>query len=126
MKLSLNTLRETGAFTGRPVEREIKWKGADGEEHIATTYVRPLGYHSAKFDILAIDGKADSVAGRIASSICDENGDPVFTPSDITGHADPERGALDGNLTIALLVAIHEVNSMGKESSQPTTSSGVS
>lgn len=31
MKLTLDTLKKTGAFTGRPVEKEIKWKGADGE-----------------------------------------------------------------------------------------------
>lgn len=44
MKLTLDTLKKTGAFTGRPVEKEIKWKGADGKEHVATTYIRPLGY----------------------------------------------------------------------------------
>ncbi|HBZ1373856.1 phage tail protein, partial [Klebsiella pneumoniae] len=27
MQLTLDTLKETGAFTGRPVEKEIKWKG---------------------------------------------------------------------------------------------------
>ncbi|MGI3453136.1 phage tail assembly chaperone family protein, TAC, partial [Citrobacter arsenatis] len=26
MKLTLDTLKKTGAFTGRPVEKEIKWK----------------------------------------------------------------------------------------------------
>ena len=36
MLLTLDTLKETGAFTGRPVEKEIKWKGRDGQEHIAT------------------------------------------------------------------------------------------
>ena len=30
----------------------------------------------------------------------------VFTVADVTGEADPERGALDGNLAVALLVAI--------------------
>ncbi|RZA49476.1 phage tail protein, partial [Enterobacter hormaechei] len=38
----------------------------------------------------------DGVAGRIASSICDVEGHPVFTVADVTGEADPERGALDG------------------------------
>ena len=78
MKLTLDTLKKTGAFTGRPVEKEIKWKGADGEEHIATTYVRPLGYHTATSDVLAGLGKIDGVAGRIAASICDEDGHQVF------------------------------------------------
>ncbi len=113
MKLSLKTLTTTGAFTGRPVEKEITWKQGE-EEFKATTFIRPLGYHSAKSDLMAFGGKIDSVAGRIAASVCDEEGHAVFTPEDITGEADPERGALDGALTIALLVAIQEVNDLGK------------
>ncbi|EAY1180469.1 phage tail assembly chaperone family protein, TAC [Salmonella enterica subsp. enterica serovar Saintpaul] len=125
MKLTLDTLKKTGAFTGRPVEKEIKWKGADGEEHIATTYVRPLGYHTATSDVLAGLGKIDGVAGRIAASICDEDGHQVFKVADVTGEADPERGALDGNLTVALLVAIQQVNDLGKANSAQKTNSGV-
>lgn len=56
MQLTLDTLKETGAFTGRPVEKEIKWKGRDGKEHIATVYVRPMGYHTTKAELLAYNG----------------------------------------------------------------------
>lgn len=124
MKLTLDYLKKEEAFTGRPVEKEIIWKDKNGNEHKATTYVRPMGYHTATSEVLAITGKIDGVAGRIAASICDENGQQVFTIEDITGVADPERGALDGSLTVALLVAIQEVNSMGKASSAQMTSSG--
>jgi hypothetical protein len=113
MKLTMDSLKEVGAFTGRPVEREITWKIGD-VEHTATVYVRPLSYQSAVQDLRAITGKADGVAGRIASSICDEEGNPVFTIADITGDADPDRGAIDGNLTMALLTVIGEVNGAGK------------
>lgn len=113
MKLTLESLKEHGAFTGRPVEKEITWKQGD-KELTATVFVRPLGYYTAQAEILAIGGKVDGVAGRIAASICDETGKPVFTAADITGEADPERGALDGNLTVALLVAIQQVNNLGK------------
>jgi len=116
MKLTLDSLKETGAFTGRPVEKEITWKQGENDI-VATVYIRPLGYHSAKSDILSSNGKIDNVAGRIAASICDEKGHPVFTAEDITGEADPERGALDGNLTVALLIAIGEVNELGKTKS---------
>lgn len=113
MKLTLDTLREVGAFTGAPVEREIKWR--QGEQEItATVYVRPLSYRAAISDLRASTGHGDAAAGRIAASICDEHGNPVFTPQDITGEADPERGALDGNLTVALLAVIGEVNNLGK------------
>lgn len=113
MNLTLDSLKEMGAFTGAPVEREITWKIGDNE-HTATVYVRPLSYLSAKSDLLAMGGKGDAVAGRIAASICDAEGKPVFTPEDITGEADPDRGPLDGNLTMALLSVIGEVNGMGK------------
>lgn len=113
MNLSIESLKEMGAFTGAPVEREITWKQGD-KELAATVFVRPLSYLSAKSDLLAMGGKVDAVAGRIAASICDAEGKPVFTPEDITGEADTERGPLDGNLTYALLNVIGEVNGMGK------------
>jgi hypothetical protein len=72
------------------------------------------------YEVQASTGQVDAVAGRIAASICDENGKAVFTPGIITGDEDPERGALDGNLTIALLEVIGQVNRLGKTQS-PTT-----
>jgi hypothetical protein len=113
MQLSIDSLKEMGAFTGAPVEREISWKQGD-KEFKATVFVRPLGYLSAVSDVLAAGGKRDGLAGRIASCICDEKGAPVFTVGDITGEADPERGPLDGNLSMALMAVIAEVNNMGK------------
>lgn len=116
MQLSIDSLKQMGAFTGAPVEREITWKQG-GDELTATVYVRPLSYLSARADLAALTGKSDGVAGRIAACICDQEGKPVFTPADITGEADPERGPLDGNLTMALLSVIGEVNGLGKTQS---------
>lgn len=116
MLLSIDNLANAGAFTGAPIEREIIWKQGE-KELTATVYVRPLSYQSARSDLLAMTGKTDPVAGRIAASICDAEGNPVFTPADITGEADPARGALDGNLTMALLAVIGDVNQMGKTTS---------
>lgn len=123
MKLNLDSLKQAGAFTGRPVEKEITWKQGD-KEITATVYIRLMGYHDAVSNVLSAVGRIDGVAGRIAASICDENGAPVFTVADITGEADPERGALDGALTVALLVAIQQVNDLGKANSAQTTNSG--
>ncbi|WP_024669182.1 phage tail assembly chaperone family protein, TAC [Pseudomonas tremae] len=126
MKLSLESLRGVGAFTGRPVEKEIKWQQGE-EEIVATVYVRPMGFQTAVNDVLSAAGRLEIHAGRIAASICNEEGKPVFTVDDITGEADPERGALDGNLTMALMKAIAEVNNLGKTKPSPTTkSSGTS
>lgn len=125
MKLTIDTLKTAGAFTGRPVEKDITWKQGE-KEFTATVYIRPLGYHTAMTDVMAASGRLDGVAGRIAASICDEDGKPVFKPQDITGEADPARGALDGALTIALLVAIQEVNDLGKTSLPEKTKYGAS
>lgn len=136
MKLNLEALTQAGAFTGRPVEREIKWKQGE-TELVATVFVRPLGYQTAVNDVLSATGRHDNYAGRIAASICDEQGKPVFTVLDITdGPLDPAElakdpgstkrlGALDGSLTVALMMVIAEVNNMGKTMSSPSpTSSG--
>lgn len=113
MLLSIDSLKELGAFSGAPVEREITWKQGE-KEFTATVYIRPLSYSAAVSELMAINGKVDGVAGRIAASIVTADGKPVFTAGDITGEADPDRGQLDGNLTVALLGAIAEVNNMGK------------
>ncbi|HAR44686.1 MAG TPA: phage tail protein [Nitrospiraceae bacterium] len=113
MILSVDNLKSIGAFTGAPMEKEITWKQGD-KEHKATVFVRPLSYQSTVADLQALNANKDQLAVRIATAICDEKGNPVFTADDITGDADPERGALDGNLTMALLAVIAEVNSLGK------------
>lgn len=138
MKLTLESLKKTGSFTGRPVAKEITWRQGE-ETFTATVYVRPLGYQAAVSDVLAAGGKQDNIAGRIAAAICDEDGNTVFTALDIThGPLDPVElakdpestkrlGALDGNLTVALMVAINEVTNMGKTPNSATsTSSGTS
>lgn len=116
MKLTLETLKQAGAFTGAPVEREIEWSQG-GEIQKATTYVRTLSFMEAVDSLTSVDDKEDRLARRIAMYIGDEHGNPVFTADDITGKADPERGPLDGNLTIALLGVIGEVLGLGKKKS---------
>jgi len=112
MDLSIESLKKSKAFTSRPVEKTIEWENA-GKKHKFITYVRPLSYQTAVGDISARNG-ADPLAARIASSICDKDGAPVFTVADLTGQNDPERGALDPLLTQLLLIAISEVQNLGK------------
>ena len=126
MKLSIESLKGVGAFTGAPVKKTIKWEQG-GKALEGDVFVRPLGYRAAVSDLIASAGMQDGIAGRIAASICDETGAPVFTVADITGDAEPERGSLDRNLTTALLTAIGEVNNMGKtQTSATSTKSGTS
>lgn len=139
--LTLDSLSSQGAFTGAPVAKEIEWEG-NGETHTATVYVRPLSYRAAVYDAQAAGGKLDGLAGRIAASVCDENGKAVFKPEDITGEyedgtpvmcideetgEETPRGPMSRNLTLALLNAIGEVNSLGKPTnSTKRASSGAS
>ena len=117
MDLTLDAFKEMGAFTGAPVKKEIIWKQGD-DELTVTVYVRRLSYKSAVADLRAMQSEeSDVVAGRISACICDKDGKPIFKPEDITGEADPNRGPLDGNLTMALVAAIGEVNELGKAKS---------
>lgn len=128
MKLSIDELQKAGSFSGAPVEKEVIWE-QDGETFTATTYVRKMSYQTAVEDIRAVrTGELTVIAGRIASCICDEKGKPVFTVGDITGEANPERGPLNNNLTMALLGVIADVNGMGKpgKNSAKKTNSGTS
>jgi len=111
VKLSIATLTEKKAFSAKPVEVTFEWKG-----ETITTYVRQLSYQTAVGDIRSHNG-GDIYANRIAASICDEDGKPVFTVADITGEADEERGGLDPDLTSLLLIEIGKVQNLGKAKS---------
>jgi hypothetical protein len=125
VKLSIATLKENNAFSAKPVEVQFEWKG-----ETITTYVRHLSYQTAVGDIKAVNG-GDIYANRIAASICDEDGKPVFTVADVTGEpvygrdaegktvlvSDPERGGLDPELTNLLLIEIGKVQNLGKTKS---------
>jgi len=117
--LTLDLLKKAGAFTGAPVKKEIIWNQGETENR-ADVYVRRLSYHSTVAELLAFSSRVDAVAARISACICDEKGEPVFTPGDITGDSDPERGPLDGEITISLLKVIAEVNGLGETPPEPT------
>lgn len=151
MDFSVAALSKAGAFAGAPVKREITWT-KDGDDLVFTVYVRRLSYHSTVADAQAFAGGQGLAAGRIASSIVDESGKPVFQMSDITGVHDDgspvlltdkdgepvldengnaiQRGPLDAELSSLLMQAIAEVNGFLKkpmtDDSTPSESSGTS
>jgi hypothetical protein len=102
-----------GACVGAPVKKQIKWE-ANGVEHTAEVYIKPLSYHVVTHDFAAMRGDPNGLAGRIAASVCDEKGDPVLTIDQITGADDPQRGALCESLILSLMAAISQVNGLGK------------
>ncbi|MBS4155241.1 phage tail assembly chaperone family protein, TAC [Cobetia sp. MC34] len=118
MKLSLDSLAAAGAFApSQLVEKQVEFD--NGEEVVEfTVFIKPLSYRTAVSEITASQASKDPLAARIANSICDKSGAPVFSIEDITGESDPERGELSGALTIALLSAITEVSGLGKRKSR--------
>jgi hypothetical protein len=128
MKLTVESLRGSGGYSGAPVKKHIKWQVGD-DEYDADVYVRKLSYKSAIIDAKAITEGGDIAALRISHCIVDENGNQVFpSVSDVTGvnpdgspvmdEVDGEvvpRGSLGDSIANALFMAIHEVNPMGKQ-----------
>ena len=82
MQLSVEALNKAGGFTGGPVKKSVQWTH-NGEKVSATVYGRPMSYHTAVKDIQAVNGGSDVVAQRIAQSICNEEGEPVFRIQDM-------------------------------------------
>lgn len=114
MSLSIDSLRQQGAFAAADlVEKSITFHNGT-EDVTLTAFIRPLSYKTAVAELAAARVSQDALAARIAASICDKGGSPVFTVGDVTGEADPERGPLSGELTMALLSAIGEVSGLGK------------
>lgn len=118
MALDINSLAGQGAFAPTELaEEEVTFH--NGEEDITlTVFVRPLSYKTALSEIQAAREDKDALAARIATSICGADGKPVFSADDVTGDADPERGPLSGELTMALLGAIGKASGVGKKKSR--------
>lgn len=128
MQLSMDALSKNGGFAGGPVKRRVEWYDHNTKERVnADIWVRPLSFYTVMQDAES-DAKQSLVARRIAASICDEDGAPIFRVADITGINDDgtpimvkdengkkvERGPLNKELTDNLLAAIAEVSGLGK------------
>ena len=130
MELSVDLLQKTGGFVGRPIEKEISWVGenedGEAETFTATTYIRKASYAHVISSAEAARASKDQLATRIASSVCDANGKPVFTSEQIVGDPESESWGLKEEIVNALLIAISEVNGMGgeKKNSPQKESSG--
>ena len=110
--LTLQSLKDAGAFAGAPVKREIRYHGLDGEEVVADIWVRRASYHTITNTWKAAEGTQEHLAARIATMVCDEEGGPIFSMDDILGTTGIEgRGDMCDTLFLALITAVNEVNS---------------
>lgn len=124
MSLNLKDLVAKGAFVSASephVKREIKYHGTDGEEVIVDVWVRRASYHTITNTWKAAEGNQEHLAARIATMICDEEGNPVLSTADVLGTADPARGPICDTLFLALITAVNEVQA---EKTTPQKTSG--
>lgn len=120
-KLSLSELKGHAAcYVGKPVPEKVTWS-MDGEDYEIDVFVRRFSYSTAIGEMESIRESQSITAQRIATSIVDELGQPVFSVGDITGESHPERGPMSQTMVMALLHAIYRANGLGK-SQKPTTS----
>ena len=124
MSLNLKDLVAQGAFVSASephVKREIKYHGTDGEEATVDVWVRRASYHTITNTWKAAEGNQEHLAARIATMICDEEGNPVLSTGDVLGTADPARGPICDTLFLALITAVNEVQA---EKKTPQKTSG--
>ena len=125
MSLNLKDLVAQGAFvsaTEPHVKREIRYHGTEGAEVVCDVWVRRASYHTITNTWKAAEGNQEHLAARIATMICDEDGNPVLSTADVLGTADPARGPICDTLFLALITAVNEVQSE-KKSPQKTSGS---
>lgn len=111
-KLSLKDIK-SGALMGKPehVTVQIKVNGDDAEFE---TFIQPFSYNTAVAQMKAYGENKESLAGILASVICNEAGKLEFTEDEIRTH-------FNQALVDALWAKIFDVNVMGKQLSLTKT-----
>lgn len=115
MDLSLELIDQSGGFVKDAlVKKEITFTDKNSGKPVkADVYIKKLSYHTI---VSEVGHAGDFLAARIASSVCNKTGKPIFTAEQVSGGSGA--GALSADLTSALLNAIGEVNSLGKPSTE--------
>lgn len=80
----------------------------NGEECEFDTHIKPFSYATAIENMKAFNEEKEALAGIIASSLCDDKGENLFT-------ADEVRNNFSQALTNAVWAKIVEVNGLGKK-----------
>jgi len=117
MELSIRALTAAGAFVAAPVKKDIAWH-ADGKLHKAVIYIRQDSFLTLTKRWDEKREGAEATAVRIAASVCNKAGEPVFTVEDIIGSEVSGHGPLTAELTIVLLAAIQQANGVSQEQAE--------
>lgn len=97
-----------------PAKRTIEITSENGEKQIVTVFIRPLSFALVMRSEPENDREAtlDLLAERVAYSVCNEKGSPLFTKEQIKGTADKSLGA---DIVLALMAAVNTFNNFTTE-----------
>lgn len=104
-KITLDDIK-TGKVLGSIEKVTINVPIGD-EEYEFDTHIKPFSYNTAVAQLKAYSEDKESLAGVIASCLCDEKGVLLFTEDDV-------RDKFSQALVDATWEKIYEVNSLGK------------
>lgn len=114
-KLSIDQIKK-GDLLGKPEKITVSIM-FNGEPAEFDTHILPFSYKTAIAQMQAYGEKKEALAGMLASVICDEDGNPVFTEEDV-------REKFNQALVDAIWNKVVDINMLGKKSnSVPKTSS---
>lgn len=118
-EITLDAIK-SGALIGKPTEITVELK-VKGELRSFTTYLRPYSYSTAVANMTSFSEKREALAGMIATSICDADGNDLVSEDDV-------RKTFSEALVHALWTKIVEINALGKplKSKKQTNSSAKS
>ncbi|WP_252715350.1 phage tail assembly chaperone family protein, TAC [Acinetobacter bereziniae] len=109
-KLSISQIKK-GECRGAPELATIEFK-LHGEDTSVDFYILPFGYSTSVAQMQAFGEKKEALAGMLASVICDEEGNLIFSEDDV-------RKLFNDTLTDATWNKVVEINVLGKKSNSP-------
>lgn len=104
-EITLDAIK-SGDLIGKPTQITVELV-VKGELRSFTTYLRPYSYSTAIANMTSFSEKREALAGMIATSICDENGNDLVSEDDV-------RKKFSEALVHALWIKIVEINALGK------------
>lgn len=96
-----------------PTKRTIEVADERGKKQSVTIFIRPLSFALVMRSEPESDKEAamDLLAERIAYSICNETGEPIFTKDQIKGTSDK---SLSADLVFVLMTAVNDFNNFSE------------
>lgn len=102
-----------------PKKQTIEISDNKGEKQSVNIYLRPLSFALVMRSAPETDPEAtmDLLAERIAYSVCNEEGNPIFTKEQVKGTSDKSLGS---DIVLALMTAVNSFNNFSEKGTDTT------